>query len=75
MILAGDGDGLIREKVHTKLLRLSSQANDGFVLTNFPTDANEAESLESFKGGLNAFVHISLPDYILVDIEENKLTC
>ena len=24
MILAGDGDGLIKEKVHTKLLRLSA---------------------------------------------------
>jgi hypothetical protein len=24
---------------------------------------------------MNAFVHLSLPDEILVDIEENKLTC
>jgi len=75
MILAGDGDGLIKEKVHTKLLRLSAQANNGFVLLNFPNDKSEAEVLESYKGGLNAFVHVSLPDDILVDIEENKLIC
>jgi hypothetical protein len=31
--------------------------------------------LESYRGGLNAFVHVSLPDDILVDIEENKLSC
>jgi hypothetical protein len=24
---------------------------------------------------MNAFVHLSLPDEVLVDIEENKLTC
>lgn len=24
---------------------------------------------------MNAFVHVSLPDEILVDIEENKITC
>lgn len=31
--------------------------------------------METFRGGLNAFIHVSLPDDILVDIEENKLTC
>ena len=31
--------------------------------------------LEEFKGGMNAFVHISLPDDLLIDIEENKLVC
>jgi adenylate kinase family enzyme len=75
MILAGDGDALVKEKVHTKLLRLSSQANNGFVLLNFPNDRAEAETLESYKGGVNAFVHVSLPDDILVDIEENKMAC
>lgn len=75
MVLAGDSEALIKEKVHTKLLRLSAQANNGFVLLNFPNDRAEAEVLESYKGGLNAFVHVSLPDDILVDIEENKLVC
>jgi len=31
--------------------------------------------LEEFKGGMNAFVHWSLPDDILVDIEENRHAC
>ena len=75
MIKAEDADGLLKEKVFTKLLRLSSQASHGFVLTNFPNNSAEAEQLEAFKGGINAFVHLSLPDDILVDIEENKLSC
>nr|ABU80568.1 adenylate kinase [Sterkiella histriomuscorum] len=75
MIQAEDADALAKEKVYTKLLRLSAQASHGFVLTNFPNNSGQAEELESFKGGLNAFVHVSLPDDILVDIEENKLSC
>ena len=75
MIKAQDGEALVKEKVHLKLLRLCTQAQNGFVLSDFPTNAVEAESLETFRGGLNAFVHISLPDDILVDIEENKLKC
>lgn len=31
--------------------------------------------LEEYRGGLNAFVHISLPDEVLVDIEETKIVC
>lgn len=41
-------------------------------MTDFPNNAADAEQLESYKGGLNAFVHVSLPDDILMDIEENK---
>jgi hypothetical protein len=44
-------------------------------LTGFPDTVKEAEILEEFKGGLNAFVHISLPDEVLVDIEQNKWAC
>ena len=75
MINAGDTDALNREKVHLKLLRLASETQRGFVLTDFPSNVAEAEQLETYKGGLNAFVHISLPDDILIDIEENKYTC
>jgi adenylate kinase family enzyme len=75
MLNAGDEEGLIKEKVHTKLLRLCSQAQNGFVLTDFPANVAQAETLESFRGGLNAFVHVSLPEDILVDIEENKHEC
>lgn len=73
IIKAEDEDTLLKEKVYTKLLRLSAQANHGFVLTNFPNNSAQAEQLESYKGGINAFVHVSLPDDVLVDIEENKL--
>lgn len=75
MINAGDEEGLVRERVHLKLLRLCSQAQRGFVLTDFPANVAQAESLETFRGGLNAFVHVSLPDDILVDIEESKHVC
>lgn len=75
MINAEDYEGLTRERVHIKLLRLCPQTQNGFILTDFPNNVGEAESLETYKGGLNSFVHVSLPDDILVDIEENKLEC
>lgn len=75
MINAGDEDALIKERVHTKLLRLTSAAQHGFVLVGFPENSLQAEELESYRGGLNAFVHVSLPDDVLVDIEERKLQC
>lgn len=75
MIKSGDQEGLVKERVHIKLLRLCSQAQNGFLLTDFPDTAAQAETLETFRGGLNAFVHVSLPDDILVDIEENKHQC
>lgn len=75
MINAGDEEALLKERVHTKLLRLTSSAQRGFVLLGFPENSAQAEELESFRGGLNAFVHVSLPDDVLVDIEESKLEC
>ena len=75
MINAEDFEGLVKERVHLKLLRLSAQTQNGFILTDFPSNVAEAESLETYRGGLNAFVHVSLPDDILVDIEENKHQC
>jgi hypothetical protein len=75
MINAQDHEQLVKERVHIKLLRLCNQAQNGFILTDWPNNPGEAEVLESYKGGLNQFVHISLPDDILVDIEENKHVC
>jgi adenylate kinase family enzyme len=75
MIQAGDEDALLKERVHTKLLRLTATASHGFVLLNFPENAAQAEELESYRGGVNSFVHLSLPDDVLVDIEESKLNC
>lgn len=44
-------------------------------MSDFPNSVSEAELLEQYKGGMNAFVHLSLPDDILVDIEESKVSC
>lgn len=57
------------------MLRLTPHAQRGFVLTDFPRDIAEAEVLETYRNGISAFVHLSLPDEILVDLEENKHVC
>ena len=75
MVVAGDVDMLHKEKIPLKLLRLTDAAQDGFVLLNYPTSRAEAELMEEYKGGMNAFVHLTLPDEILVEIEENKIKC
>ena len=54
---------------------MSPAAQEGFVLVDYPYEPFEAELMEEYRGGLNAFVHVSLPDEILVDIEENKIVC
>ena len=74
-VKANDHDTLIKEKIPIKLLRLSPSAQEGMVLIDFPYHVEEAELLEEYRGGLNAFVHVSLPDEILVDIEETKVVC
>ena len=75
LVRAGDQEKLIKEKIPLKLLRLTPAAQDGMILVDFPLHADEAELLEEYKGGLNAFVHVSLPDEVLVDIEETKVYC
>ena len=75
MVEAGDRENLRKEKIPLKMLRLTSYAQEGFVLIDYPYELGEAELMEEFKGGLNAFVHLSLPDEVLVDIEENKIVC
>jgi|Transcript_45396 adenylate kinase family enzyme len=75
LVREGDQEQLIREKVPLKLLRLTPAAQDGMVLIDFPYEPAEAELLEEYRGGLNAFVHVSLPDEVLVDIEETKIVC
>ena len=45
------------------------------MLLDYPSSVAEAELMEEYRGGINAFVHLSLPDEILVDIEENKMKC
>ena len=75
MIDAGDVDQQIKDRVALKLLRLTNTGRDGFILTDFPRYVQEAEMLEEYRGGMNSFVHISLPDDVMVAIEENKLNC
>ena len=75
MLDAGDHDQLVKDRVALKLLRLNNETKEGFVLTDFPKDIKEAEMLEEFRGGMNSFVHLSLPDDVMVEIEENKLGC
>lgn len=75
MVDAGDIDQLISDKVALKVLRLTNTSREGFILTDFPNHVQEAELLEEFRGGMNSFVHLSLPDDVMVQIEENRLTC
>ena len=75
MVRDGDGDALINEKIPIKLLRLTPAAQEGMILIDYPYELQDAELLEEYRGGLNAFVHISLPDEVLVDIEESKVIC
>lgn len=75
MVREGDIDGLIAEKIPIKLLRLTPAAQEGMIMIDYPYELQEAELLEEYRGGLNAFVHISLPDEVLVDIEETKIVC
>ena len=75
IVRSGDRSKIVAEKIPLKLLRLTPAAQEGMVLIDYPYEVNEAELLEEYRGGLNAFVHVSLPDEILVDIEETKVVC
>jgi adenylate kinase family enzyme len=75
MVRAGDHAKLVREKIPIKLLRLTPAAQEGMILMDFPLEIEDAELLEEYRGGLNAFVHVSLPDDILVAIEEGRVVC
>lgn len=75
MVEQGDSEALLKERIPLKLLRLCPHAQEGFILTDFPNSVPEAELLEQYKGGMNAFVHLTLPDEVLVDVEENKVCC
>ncbi len=46
MIDNQDLDQLYKERIHLKLLRLAGHAQEGFVLTDFPSNGAEAEILE-----------------------------
>lgn len=75
MYAAGDLDAIRKERIATKLLRVSPEAREGFILTDFPNNQADAEQLEEYRGGMNSFVHLSMPDEVSISIEENKLEC
>ena len=75
MVKAGDSEAILKEKIGTKLLRVTDTGRDGFILTDFPNGLAEAEMLEEYRGGMNSFVHLSVPDEVAINIEENKLEC
>ena len=75
MVAAEDEEGMIREKIALKLLRLTESTQDGFLLVDYPNVLEQAEMLEEYRGGLNGFIHLTLPDEVLVDIEASKMKC
>lgn len=66
---------LRKEKVPLKLLRLAPDAQEGFIMSDYPRDIGTAELMEEYKGGLNAFVHLSLPESVLINIENVRFNC
>ena len=69
------GNTILTERIPLKLLRLTPEAQEGFVMVDYPSTLAHAHMFEEYKGGLNAFVHLSLPNEILVDIEGTKIIC
>ena len=75
MIDAEDRDMIHKERIPIKLLQLNPACQDGFIMTDFPQDLAEAEQLEEFRGGLNAYVHMNLPVETLLKIEAVRSRC
>lgn len=65
-----DHEAIVREKILLKLLQLEPGYQEGFIV-----DGSQAMALEEYRGGLNAFIHLTLPAEILVEIEESKIEC
>jgi hypothetical protein len=68
-----DYEAMRKEKIILKLLRLAPDAQEGFILNDYPRCAGTAELMEEYKGGLNAFVHLNLPDSVLFNLEANRI--
>jgi hypothetical protein len=56
---------LLKEGIPQKLLRLNHGMQDGFILMDYPFMLTQAEQMETYRGGLNAFVHIHMDEDIL----------
>ena len=71
----GDMDAITREKIILKLMNLAPDCQEGFIINDYPSDLRSAEVMEEYKGGLNAFVHLNLPDHVLQLVEHSRLQC
>ncbi len=71
----GDQETITQEKIGVKLLRIAEYAQEGFILNDFPNSVADAESLEELNGGMNAFVHINMPELFLAQVESAKYEC
>ena len=71
----GDKKTIAEEKIGLKLLRIAEYAQEGFILNDFPNTVSDAESLEELSGGMNAFMHLNMPELFLAQIESAKYTC
>ena len=65
----------MRERLPLKLMRLSQDTQEGFVMTDFPSSVGQAEMMEEFKGGLNAFIHLSMDDWAVRQLYECRYKC
>ena len=72
---SGDKDTIQKEKLGLKLLRISEYAQEGFILSDFPNSIPDAESLEEMDGGMNAFLHVNMPELLLAQMESVKYQC
>ena len=71
----GDPEEIAYEKIGVKLLRINEYAQEGFILNDFPNSVADAESLEEMHGGMNAFLHLNMPEVFLAQLESTKYEC
>ena len=72
---SGDKSAITEEKIGLKLLRIWEYAQEGFIINDFPKTVADAESLEELSGGMNAFLHLNMPEVFLAQVESAKYKC
>ena len=71
----GDMKAIDRERIMLKLMNLAPDCQEGFIINDYPNSLRSAEVMEEYKGGLNAFVHLTLPDSIIQQVENSRFQC
>lgn len=72
---AEDTDAVLKEQIPIKLLQLDPVCQNGFLLSDFPRNVHESMMLETFRGGLNSFVYLNLPEEVREQIANVKVQC